>query len=108
MAQRMYYWIVAHDEQTGEDTLIFGSDHSENEARQKGLTLLSGINFEIKPLPTRDLGTASAMYKGNKLETTHSLHEAKRRLTHEKGLDRKKKRLEKRRGHGTFPNFGSN
>ena len=104
---RQYYWIVAHDAETGEDTLIFGSDHGENDARQKGLTLLSGIDFEIKQFPTRDLGTASAMYKGKKLESTHSLHEAKRRLTHEKGLERKKKRLEKRRGHGTFPDFNS-
>ncbi len=96
MATRQYYWIVAHDAQTGEDTLIFGSDRGESEARNRGLMMLSGIDFEIKKYPTKDLSTASALYKGKKLETTRSLHEAKRRLTHEGGLLLKKRRAEKK------------
>jgi len=92
MSRRYYWWLVAHDADTGEDTLIFGSDRSEDDARQNGLTMLPNINFEIKRYPTRNLETASAMYKGKKLETTHSLHEAKRRLVHERGLEQKKKR----------------
>jgi hypothetical protein len=94
---RPYWWLIAHDQETGEDTLIFGSEKGESDARSHGLTMLPGINFEVKMFRTRDLSAASAIYRGKKLETGHSLHDAKRRLVHEKGLRRKKIRQEKKR-----------
>ena len=93
MVTHQYWWIVAHDD-SGEDTLIFGSSLSEDDARRQGLTMLPGINFEIKKFPTRDLGTASAMYKGKKLKDGHSLRDSKRHLIHEKGLARRLKRYQ--------------
>lgn len=105
MPRKQYWWLVATDD-SGEDTLIFGSEISEDDARRQGLTMLPGINFEIKQFPTRDLGTASAMYKGKKLKEGHSLVNAKRHLVHEKGLERKRKR-EERKHHGSATSFDS-
>ena len=43
VATRQYYWIVAHDD-TGKPYLIYGGE-SEEAARDKGLEMLSGIDF---------------------------------------------------------------
>jgi hypothetical protein len=86
MSQKRYYWIVARDE-TGKTYLVFGSDQSEELARQKGLEMV-GTDFEIKDLPTRDMGRASSMMRGNKLEKTHSLKKASQRIGHEKSIKR--------------------
>ena len=93
--QRDYWWLGARD--GDEDFLIFGSATSEEDARQKGLELLGGTDFVIKKLGTRDRSTASALWKGHKLEKTHSLHTARQKLLHEKGIKRKQERLKKRR-----------
>lgn len=83
---RQYYWLTAHDEE-GKPYLIYGG-LNEDEAREKGLEMLGGIDFEIRRLPTRDLSTASSMLKGNRLATTHSLREATKRVGHNKSLRR--------------------
>ena len=83
----MYYWISARDE-TGKRYLIFGSDKDEDSARQKGLEMLGGVDFEIKRFPTRDLSRASSMMKGKRLEETHSLRDASKRLGHSKSVKR--------------------
>jgi len=84
--RRYYYWLVARDE-NGKPYLIFGGD-SEIEARQKGLEMLGGLDFEIKRYPTRDQATASAYLRGKRLEQTHSLEESGRRIGHDKSLKR--------------------
>ena len=84
--RRNYYWLMAQDE-TGKPYLVFGGS-SEEEARQKGLEMLVGFNFEIKRLPTRNLQMASSLLKGNRLEQTHSLKEAGKRLGHNRSLKR--------------------
>lgn len=89
--RRKYYWLIAKDPDTGKIFLIAGGN-SEDEARQKGLEMLAGIDFEIKPLPTIDLQTASAMVRGKRLEDTHSLRDAKQRLGHTKSINRLKRR----------------
>ncbi len=94
-----YWWLVAKDEQS-KTVLIFGSDRSEEDARRKGLELLSGTDFEVKMLPTRDLGKASSLLKGNKLETTHSLTRATERLVHERGMRQTWRRRERRLHQG--------
>lgn len=86
--KRQYWWIVAHDPETGKPYLVFGSDKSEEDARQKGLEMLAGIDFDIKRYPTRDLGTASAYLRGKRLERTHSLRESSKRIGHTKSLRR--------------------
>ena len=63
---RQYYWIVAHDD-TGKPYLIYGGV-SEESARDKGIEMLSGIDFEIRKLPTRSLARASSLLKGNRLD----------------------------------------
>ena len=88
--KRSYYWLLTKDE-TGKPYLIYGGV-SEDEARQKGFEMLSGLDFEIKSFPTRSQSTASQLCKGNKLESTHSLHESARRLGHNKSLKRIKRR----------------
>ena len=87
---KQYWWIGCTD--NSRQTLIFGSDKSEEDARQKGLEMLPGTNFTIKRLPTRDLATASSMWKGLRLEQTHNLHKSLKHLTHEKGLLRKRRK----------------
>lgn len=86
-----YYWLIAKDPDTGKIFLIAGGRHEE-EARQKGLEMLAGIDFEIRALPTIDLQTASAMVRGKRLEATQSLREAKQRLGHDRSLERYKRR----------------
>lgn len=91
MARRFYYWLVARGDD-GKPYLVFGSDKDENDARQKGLELLGGIDFEIKRYPTRDLATASAFLRGKRLEQTHSLGESGRRIGHTKSIKRLRRR----------------
>jgi len=85
--RKYHYWLVTRDE-NGKPYLIYGSPNSEEEARQKGLEMLPMYDFEIKRFPTSDLGKASAMLKGRKLEELHDLHQATRRLGHDKSLKR--------------------
>ena len=85
--RRYYYWLATRDE-NGKPYLIFGGINEE-EARQKGLDMLGGLDFEIKRYPTRDLATASAFYRGVRLEETHSLSKAGRRIGHDKSLKRR-------------------
>lgn len=89
MSRRYYFWIVASDE--GKPYLLFGGN-SEQEARQKGMEMLAGLNFDIKRYPTRDQGTASAYLRGKRLEQTHSLKESGKRIGHNKSLKRLKRR----------------
>ncbi len=86
-SRRKYFWLVTSDPDTGKPYLIFGGNDEES-ARQKGLDMLGGIDFEIWGLPTRQLSTASAMVRGKRLEDTHSLHKASERLGHNKSLSR--------------------
>ena len=86
MSARGYWWLVAKE--AGQTVLIFGSDRSEEDARQKGLDMLGGRDFEVKRLRTRNMARASAMLRGHKLEGSHSLSDAMERQVHEKGLRR--------------------
>lgn len=90
MAQRDYWWIGAEDED-GKPYLLPGGE-TEELARQKGLELLNGTDFELRNLHTMDRSLASQRWKGRKLEKTHSLKKAGQRLGHEKSLKRKKQR----------------
>ena len=94
--RRWYYWIVALDQETKKHYLIYGG-LNESDARAKGLELLGGVDFEIKKYPTRDLATASSYYRGKRLETTHSLKEASKRIGHGRSLSRLRKK------HSNFP-----
>jgi len=88
MSREEYYWLTAKDEETGKPYLIAGGVNEE-EARQKGLEMLSGLDFRIRKLPTRNLQRASSLLKGNRLEKTHSLHKAAERLGHERSVRRR-------------------
>ena len=90
--RRYYYWIVAKDPETGKPYLIFGSDKDEADARQKGLEMLGGVDFEIKRYPTRDMATASAFLRGKRLEQSGSLGTAGKRIGHDKSLKRLRRR----------------
>ncbi len=102
-SRRMYYWIVAQEED-GQRFLIWGSDRSSDEARQKGLE--EGlVEFEIKTFPTRDITAASRMMKHGILEKTHDIKKSTRRLGHTKSLRRKTGRApaqEEQNGRGIF------
>ena len=92
MPTKYYFWLVAADPETKKPYLVMGSDKSESDARAKGMEMLPGVDFQIKRLPTRDIGTASSMIRGKRLETTHSLKEASKRLGHAKSIIRDRKR----------------
>ncbi len=94
-SRRKYYWLVAVDTTDNKPYLVFGGN-TEDEARQKGLEMLPGINFEIKDFPTRNLAMASSMLRGKRLDGKIPLHEASRRQGHEKSL---KELIRKRREH---------
>ena len=79
---RSFWWLTGRNE--GKRFLIFGSDTSEDDARQHGLELLGGIDFAIKRLPTKNISQASRMLKGNILEQTKDLDTATRRLKHKR------------------------
>jgi len=97
--RRKYYWLVAKDPETGKPYLIFGGN-TEAEARQEGLEMLSGVDFEIKALPTRNLAMASSMLKGSKLKKSHSLSKASTRLGHSKSVNRMRKRRKTNHDYG--------
>lgn len=86
LVRQQHYWIVTQDED-GKPYLVYGGV-SEDEARQKGLEMLGGMDFEIKRFPTRDLSTASSYLRGRRLEQTSSLREAGRKIGHNKSLKR--------------------
>ena len=90
LTRKMYYWLMARDDD-GKPYLVYGGT-TETECREKGLEMLAGVDFEIKKLPTRNLARASSMIKGGRLEETHSLKKASRRLGHTKSLNRLKKK----------------
>jgi len=96
--RRKYYWLVTRDPDTGKPYLILAGN-SEDEARQKGLDMLGGLDFEIRALPTRDMGTASAMVRGKRLKETQSLKKASERQGHDRSLGRMMKRLRRRNGN---------
>ena len=81
MTTRYHYWLTGVA--GGKRFLIYGADN-EDRAREKGLELLSGIDFTIKRLPTRDIRSASRQVKGYKLEETHDLGIATKRLKHKR------------------------
>lgn len=87
VSRRFYYWLVAKGED-GKTFLIFGSEHSEEECRQKGLEMLQGVDFQVVRLPTRDLATASSMWRGKRLDVGEGLHRSTQRLGHDKSIRR--------------------
>ena len=95
-----YYWIVTRDPETNKPYLLPGGK-TEQEARQKGLEQLGGIDFELRRFPTTNMATASAMLKGKRLEKTQSLHKATERLGHTKSLRRAQRKRESRSPFGS-------
>lgn len=95
MSRDWHFWISANDH--GKPYLIYGCPAKEGEeaARMRGFELLPGIDFEIKRLPTRDIGTASSMIRGKRLEETHSLKKASRRIGHQRSIENLRKRYTK-------------
>ncbi len=57
---KQYYYIIT---KAGGELFVLGPYNSENEARQKGFEKLSGILYDIKKYPTRDLSRATRMAK---------------------------------------------
>ena len=102
MTTRFYYWICARDPDSGRPYLVFGSDKGEEDARQKGMELLGGLDFEIKRFPTRDLAAASAFLRGKRLEQTQSLRTAGRRIGHTKSLRRLRRKNTRRENGNIF------
>ena len=81
MSTRYHFWLTGVVD--GKPFLIYGAE-TENRAREKGLEELSGIDFTIKRLPTRNIEQASRLLKGYKLEKTRDLRTATKRLKHKR------------------------
>lgn len=92
---RTFYWILCKDPDTGRPFLIAGGD-TEDEAREKGLSTLSGIDFEIRGLRTRNLAAASSMIRGKRLEDTRSLRTAREKIGHDRSVRRMMRRQGRR------------
>ena len=78
--RRWYWWLVAKED-SGQRYLIFGSDKSEEEARQKGFEL-GMSDFDIKRFPTRDVNAASHMLKYGIVKAKRDIRQAGKRLRH--------------------------
>jgi hypothetical protein len=85
--RKQYYWIVANDPESGKQYIILGGNNEE-QSRMRGLELFPSLDFDIKRLPTRDVDTASRILKGQKLEKTHSLTNATKRVGRTKSINR--------------------
>lgn len=101
MVPHKCYWIVTNDGTGHNQTLIFGSDVSEEDARLKGLQDLPGIDFVIKPLRTRNLARASSLLKGEKLDRYHDLSKATERLHHTTKLGKHRHSSESKAKHSS-------
>ena len=93
MPREWHWWIVTKDE-TGRQYLVYACPDREGEqtARQRGIELLNGLDFELKRYPTRDKNAASGYLRGKRLDETHSLRESSRRIGHDRSLNRLKKK----------------
>ena len=94
MAKQYHLWIVARDPDTRKPWLIygapdFGSNGGEDAARQKGIEMLGGLNFDIKRYPTSNLAQASSYYRGKRLERGDGLKAATERVGHERSVARR-------------------
>jgi len=98
MGKKNYWWIIARDSE-GKFYLIFGSEHSEDDARQKGLDMLPMSDFEVRRYPTRNKAEASAYFRGKRLEAGEGLDRAKQRVGHEKSIARLRRRIDRRRSY---------
>jgi len=97
-----HWWISAVDQETGRQHLIYGSSDrgstgGEDVARSKAFEMLGSIDFELRRLPTRDLSTASSLWRGKRLAQGDGLHASSQRIGHERSVDRMRRRLEARR-----------
>jgi len=94
----MYYWIVTR----GEDDkpyLISATDcHSESEARQRGMEMLSGLDFKVMRFPTMDIHQASSYMRGKRLNSGQGLSRSTQRQGHEKSIARLRRKMSKRDG----------
>ena len=96
MVRRYHLWLVTRDE-NGKPYLIygapdFGPNGGEQAAREKGLSMLSGLDFEIKRYPTISLSEASSFHRGKRLESGEGLKASTQRLGHEKSVARRRER----------------
>ena len=96
--RKYYWWLICYDSE-GKPYLVFGSEHSEEDARQKGIEMSLGDfgDFAIRRFPTRDKGEASAYYRGKRLEQGEGIDVAKQRIGHEKSITRLQQRANRRR-----------
>ena len=92
-----HFWLSAKDE-TGKPYLVYAcaDREGENQARQRGMELLPGLDFSIHRWPTRDIDSARGYLAGKRLDSTHNLREAGRRQGHEKSIARLKRRAQRR------------
>ena len=102
MVRQYHWWVGTIDPEDGKPYLIYGapdrgSDGGEDAERVKGMETLGGLDFELKRLPTRDRGAASAMWKGDRLARGDGLHTSTRRLGHERGIALARRREARRR-----------
>jgi len=90
MAREYFYWLYGRNPEDGKGFLIYACPDREGEstARTRGFEMLGGMDFKIKRLPTRDIGSASAMIRGVKLDTGMGLRRAQQRLGHDKTVKR--------------------
>lgn len=99
---REYHWWIGAVSDDGKQVLIYGapdrgSAGGEDMARSRAFEMLSGMDFELRKLPTRNMGTASALWRGKRLAQGEGLQASLQRQTHERGLSRWKQRRDNRR-----------
>ena len=93
--KQKHFWLACSDENS-RPYLVYGG-LTEEIARHKGLEILGGVDFQVRMFETRDADAASSMFRGKRLEDTHSLSAANQRVGRDRSLARMQRRVERRR-----------
>ena len=104
VATREFHWWIVTKDETERPYLVYACPDRDGEAiaRQRGMELLSGLDFSLKRYPTRDLNRARSYLAGKRLDEGMGLRESARRQGHEKSLKRLQIRIQKKRATGGF------
>ena len=102
---REYHWWIycpPSEQSGGKPILIYGcpdrgSAGGEDNARSRAFEMLSGYDWTLRRLPTRDLSAASAFMRGKRLATGEGLRASTQRIGHDRSVDRMRRKIDARR-----------
>lgn len=98
VAREWHWWAVTKDSNS-RPYLVYlcpDKDGGESLARQRGIELMRGLDFELVRYRTYNIAQARAFLAGKRLQSGIGLQESSRRQGHEKSLARLVAKRQKR------------